>query len=70
MARWSMDEEEVTMVALPTSTTVRALKAVATRLYSERRMNGDEMRDLAQNIDVLIFAIATDWGTIVCYDES
>ena len=28
--------------------------AVALRLYSERRLNGDEMRDMAQKLDAAI----------------
>jgi hypothetical protein len=30
---------------------IARLKSVATRLYSENRMTGDEMRDLAQAVD-------------------
>ena len=30
---------------------VRAIERAAKRLYTENRMNGDEMRDLAQMLD-------------------
>lgn len=33
---------------------LRKLKAIATRLYSERRMNGDEMRDAAHLISAIV----------------
>lgn len=33
---------------------LRRLRAVASRLYTENRMNGDEMRDLAHTITAVL----------------
>lgn len=33
---------------------LRALRAVATRLHSERRMDGDEMRDLGHTLAAIV----------------
>jgi hypothetical protein len=33
---------------------IKALERIKTRLYSENRMTGDEMRDMAQTLDAII----------------
>lgn len=44
-----LETENTTLVAVERAQ-LRRLRVVATRLYSERRLSGDEMRDLAHAI--------------------
>jgi hypothetical protein len=47
---------------------MQRLRSVATRLYAERRMNGDEMRDLAHAITAVLDQ-AIDMPESACQDR-
>ncbi len=52
---------------LISESSLAALKSVATRLYSEDRMSGDQMRNTAQKIDgviagCVVYATIEEWS--------
>lgn len=52
-----VDLEGCTVVTLPTEETARRLHVAAVRLFTESRMDADEMRDMAQRLQTILDAI-------------
>jgi len=54
------DPDTLTIATMPTAEVARRLHNACTRLYSERSMGGDEMRDMAQSLQAILDSIYTE----------
>ena len=59
------DLDCLTIITENTDKTKKVLDYIAKRLYSENKLNGDEMRDMAQSLQYLIDLI---WSKKDCED--
>ena len=60
MTTFEHDPESLTVIMMPTEQVAKRLQHVCTRLYSERRMDGEMMRDTAQYLQAILDSIVPE----------